>query len=71
MIEKEIKREQLFILKQSLSILSEKEKEALILKLNNFSYEEISFVLSTTIEYVRKLISRAVKKLNKYLGGGE
>ena len=68
-IEMEEKKEKIFLLKQSLSILSDREKEALILRLNNFSYKEISSILSTTTEYVRKLISRAVYKLNKHLGG--
>lgn len=56
-------------LTQALSVLSEREEEALLMRLSVMTYAEIGEQLGISPKTVSTLLTRSLKKLRKVLGG--
>lgn len=68
LINNEISSEKSELLKKSLELLSDRQKEILYLKYySNMSYEEISEIMDLNYQSARNLVSRAILKLSKHM----
>lgn len=64
----ELTEEQSDKLQQAIHALSARQKEVIFLRyFDNFSNDEIAYIMSITIESVYKLISKAIRSMKKYM----